>query len=59
MEAEVSSYVAHVAHDQGQGPPIENGLTECIPATDSVSEEERERATQLGGVFYFSLNKRD
>ena len=59
MGVEASSDEAHAVHDPGQDLSIENELTEYIRATDPVSEEKKAWATQLGGDFYFSLNKRD
>jgi len=53
MAVEASSDEAHVAHDPGQDPSIEDELTEYIRATDPVSEVLRARTTQLLEVVLF------
>ena len=53
MAVEASSDEAHVAHDPGQDPSIEDELTEYIRATDPVSEVMRARTTQLVEVVLF------
>ena len=47
MAVEASSDEAHVAHDLGQDPLIENELTEYIRATDPATEVIKAWATQL------------
>jgi len=53
MAVEASFDEAHVAHDPGQDPLIENELTEYIRATDPVSEVMRARTTQLLEIVLF------
>ena len=53
MAVEASSDEAHVAHDPGRDPSIEDELTEYIRATDPVSEVMRARTTQLLEVVLF------
>jgi|GEM_PF-3761632 len=53
MAVEASSDEAHVAHDPGQDPSIEDELTEYIRATDPVSEVMRARTTQLLEIVLF------
>ena len=58
MAVEASSDEAHVAHDPGQDPLIENELTEYIRATDPATEVIKGVGNSVvEGGFYFSLNK--